>query len=90
MGSTALAGDSPTCSIDAPAAAMTDHAAGGQDSNADAGLVNLQPDAEKGVASLQASSCSSTDVQPLSSNERQRLELLESVVQVMGGLYVRE
>uniref|UniRef100_A0A383WQD5 non-specific serine/threonine protein kinase n=1 Tax=Tetradesmus obliquus TaxID=3088 RepID=A0A383WQD5_TETOB len=86
MGSTALAGDSPTCSLDA-AAPVTGRVQGrGKDAAADAGLALSQP-AEGGDGPLQASS--SISLQPLGSSERQRLELLESVMQVMSGLYAR-
>lgn len=86
IGSTALSADSPTCSIDTAAPATGRVQGRGKDAAADAGLAISQP-ARGGDGPLQASGSSS--LQPLGSSERQRLELLESVMQVMSGLYAR-
>jgi hypothetical protein len=91
--STALAGDRlPFYSIDAAVAGRDadmltadkgTSAALGQAAGQAAAVVVLQP------RSANAAGGSSSDLQQLSSSERQRLQLLESVVQVMGGLYAR-
>jgi hypothetical protein len=96
--STALAGDRPACSVYTAAAAAAAAAGGDADMlNADKGssaaLGQAACQDAAGVVpqprSANAAGGSSSDLQQLSSSERQRLQLLESVVQVMGGLYAR-
>jgi hypothetical protein len=92
-GSAALAGDSPTCSIDA-AAARSGRAAeqGSSKGNVAGASLALSQPAEGRDGPLQTSTAcagGSSSLPKLCGSERQRLQLLESLVQVMGGLYAR-